>query len=323
MVCPDSRESRIPTRGRDRRLLHLGNHPRPKRVAPPWKGRDKTEIVLLYFITFYFQLYKLISMIPYFNFEIIQLGPIAVHVWGLMVALGIAGGITFAYYFCKKYLFSGEVAVDMAIWMLVGALIMARVFHVLFYDPVYFTQNPEEIIKFWRGGASSLGGFTGAALALWWFAKKRRFTFKELLPYLDISALGLWLGWGVGRLGCFLTHQHPGRLTGFIFGVKYAGGARFDLGLMESILGFTLFLVFYFLFKKLIRRRWGLVAGFSIASYASARFFLDFLRATPDFPGGDVRYFYLTPAQWGMLAVLGGLTLVYILGKMKRTKSAV
>ena len=257
-------------------------------------------------------------MIPYFHFELIQIGPIAIHVWGLMVALGITAGIAFIYFFCKKYLLSGEVAIDMAIWMLAGALIMARVFHVLFYEPVYFIQNPEEIIKFWRGGAASSGGFAGAALALWWFAKKRHFTFKELLPYLDISALGLWLGWGVGRLGCFLTHQHPGRLTDFVLGIKYAGGARFDLGLLESILGFSLFIIFYLLFDKLIRKRWGLVAGFSIAGYAAVRFGFDFLRATPDFPGGDVRYFYLTQAQWGMLAVLAGLTLLNIFSRQKK-----
>jgi len=274
-------------------------------------------------------------MIPYFHFELIQIGPIAIHVWGLMVALGVASGVTFAYYFCKKHLLSGEVAVDLAIWMLAGALIMARVFHALFYDPVYFAQNPEEIIKFWRGGASSLGGFVGAAAALWWFAKKRHFTFKEILPYLDIVALGLWLGWGIGRLGCFLTHQHPGKLTNFVLGVKYAGGARFDLGLLESILGFSLFIVFYLLFKKLIKIRFGLVAGFSAAGYAVARFFLDFWRATPDlpanastalqagFPGGDVRYYSLTPAQWGMLAVLLALTLMFVLGKMKRKNGEV
>ena len=262
-------------------------------------------------------------MIPFFHLELIYLGPIVIHVWGLFVALGISVGITFAYFFCKKYLLSGEVVLDMAIWVLVGALLMARVFHILFYDPVFFVQNPAEVIKFWNGGASSLGGFTGAALALWLFAKKRHFSFKELLPYLDICAVGLWLGWGIGRFGCFLTHQHPGKLTNFILGTQYPGGVRFDLGLLESILGFILFIVFYFLFKKLIKIHWGLVAGFSVASYATARFFLDFLRATPDFPGGDVRYYSLTPAQWGMLAVLVGLTLLLILGKMKRKNGEV
>lgn len=236
------------------------------------------------------------------------------------MALGIVAGITFAYYFCKKYLLSGEVFLDMAIWMLVGAFIMARVFYILFYNPVFFVENPGEIIMFWHGGASSLGGFAGAALSLWLFAKKRHFSFKELLPYFDIAALGLWLGWGIGRIGCFLTHLHPGKLTNFFLGVRYAGGARFDLGLLESILGFLLFIAYYLLFKKLIKRRWGLVSGYSVASYAVVRFFLDFLRATPDFPGGDVRYLSLTPAQWGMLAVLAGLTLLLILGRVKREK---
>ena len=234
--------------------------------------------------------------------------------------MGIIAGITFAYFLCKKYLLSGEVILDMAIWVLVGAFIMARVFYILFYNPVYFVANPVEIIKVWHGGASSLGGFVGAAASVWLFAKKRRFTFKELLPYFDIGALGLWLGWGIGRIGCFLIHDHPGTLTHFMLGVKFPAGARFDLGLMESILSFILFIIFYLAFKKLIRIRFGLVAGISVAAYAIARFFLDFLRATPDFPGGDVRYSALTPAQWGMLAVLFGLTLAAVLSKMKREK---
>lgn len=260
-------------------------------------------------------------MIPFFQFELIYLGPITIYVWGIFVALGIIAGITFAYFFSKKYLLSGEVILDMAIWMLLGGFIMARVFHVLFYNPVYFVENPVEIIKVWHGGASSLGGFVGAGVSLWLFAKKRRFSFKELLPYFDIGALGFWLGWGVGRIGCFLIHDHPGTLTHFVLGVKFPDGTRFDLGLLESILGFILFIVFYLLFKKLIKIRFGLVAAYSIASYAVGRFLLDFLRAAPDFPGGDVRYLVLTPAQWGMLAVLAGLTVVLFSAKIRQRET--
>ncbi len=262
-------------------------------------------------------------MISFFKFELIYLGPITLYVWGVFVALGIVAGIIFAYFFSKKYLLSSEVILDMAIWMLFGAFIMARIFHILFYNPVYFVENPVEIIKIWNGGASSLGGFVGAVVGLWLFSKKRRFTFKELLPYLDIGVLGLWLGWGVGRIGCFLIHDHPGTLTSFVLGVKYPDGVRFDLGLMESILSFVLFIVFYLLFKKLIKIRFGLVAAYSTASYAIARFFLDFLRAKSDFPGGDVRYLTLTPAQWGMLAILAGLTLCLVLSKMKQKNGEV
>jgi len=259
-------------------------------------------------------------MIPYFQFELIHLGPITIYAWGLLVALGIIAGITFAYFFSQKYFLSGEVILDMAIWIIAGAFLMARVFYILFYNPVYFVGHPVEIIKFWQGGASSLGGFFGAGISLWLFAKKRKFKLKELLPYFDVGALGFWLGWGIGRIGCFLIHDHPGTLTHFMLGVKFPEGARFDLGLLESILGFILFIVFYLLFKKLIKIRFGLVAGLSIAVYAIARFFLDFLRAAPDFPGGDVRYLSLTPAQWGMLVLLLGLTLCLVLSKMKREK---
>jgi phosphatidylglycerol:prolipoprotein diacylglycerol transferase len=262
-------------------------------------------------------------MIPFFKFELIYLGPITIYVWGVFVALGIIAGITFAYFFSKKYLLSSDVILDMAIWMLLGAFIMARIFHVLFYNPVYFVENPVEIIKVWHGGASSLGGFVGAALSLWLFAKKRKFSLKELLPYSDIGVLGLWLGWGIGRLGCFLIHDHPGTLTHFVLGVKYPDGIRFDLGLMESIFSFILFIIFYLLFKKLIKIRFGLVTVYSVAGYAVARFFLDFLRAKSDFPGGDVRYLSLTPAQWGMLAILAGLTSVFVLGKMKQKNGEV
>ncbi|HSR89533.1 MAG TPA: prolipoprotein diacylglyceryl transferase [Candidatus Udaeobacter sp.] len=260
-------------------------------------------------------------MIPFFQFQTIALGPVTIYVWGLLVSLGVISAITFSYFLAKKYLLSGEVILDMAIWVLLGAFIMARIFYVLFYNPVYFVDNPMEIIKIWNGGSSSLGGFVGAAASLWLFAKKRHFSFKELLPYFDVAALGFWLGWGIGRIGCFLIHDHPGTLTHFILGVKFPDGVRFDLGLMESILGFVLFIIFALLFKKLVKTRFGLVASRSIIGYAAARFLLDFLRATPDFPGGDVRYWALTPAQWGMIAVIIGLTLVSVLGKMMKQKN--
>ena len=141
--------------------------------------------------------------------------------------------------------------------------------------------------------------------------------------YIEQGFYALPLGIGIGRIGCFLIHDHPGTLTHFFLGVKYPDGVRFDLGLLESILGFILFIVFYFLFKKLIKVRFGLVAGLSMASYAVVRFLFDFLRATPDFPGGDLRYLSLTPAQWGMLAVLLALTLTFILGRVKREKLVV
>ncbi len=256
-------------------------------------------------------------MLPFFQFDKIMVGPVAIHVWGLMVALGIIAAVFLMSYLAKKYILSKEVVVDLAIWIIIFSFVFARIFHVVFYGLDYYLENPLDVFKIWEGGASSFGGFFGAALAVYLFAKKRSLSWNEMLPYFDIGAVSLWLGWGIGRIGCFLTHLHPGKLTNFFLAVNYPAGARHDLGLYESLLGFLLFALCYLLFKSFIKIRWGLVAGFSIASYAVARFFLDFLRAS-DLPMSDARYFSLTPAQWGMTMILITLTFLAIYGRIKR-----
>lgn len=268
-------------------------------------------------------------MVPYFQFTHFNLGPITIQVWGLCVALGLLAALLVMHAATKKYLLSSEVILDVALWIMVGAFTGARFFYVVFYNPGQYVMNPVEALRVWHGGLSSLGGFIGALGGLWLFAKKRKFTWHELLPYMDVAALGLWLGWGIGRIGCFFIHDHPGTLSHFVLAVRYPAltpcaipdGSlcfvpRHDLGLYESLVGFILFITYYVIFPRLIKKRWGLVAVYSSLSYAVIRFFLDFLRAN-DIPEADVRYALLTPAQWGMLAVMFGLTFWLIYGKMR------
>lgn len=258
-------------------------------------------------------------MIPYFQYNAIIIGPVTIQVWGLMVALGIIAAVLCMRSLAKKYFLSFDLLLDMTTWVLVSAFVFARVFHVVFYARDFYLSNPWAALRIWEGGASSLGGFFGAILALWLFAKKRHITWQQFLPYADVAAVSLWLGWGIGRIGCFLIHDHPGTLSHFVTAVNFPGGARHDLGLYESIVGFTLFTVFILLFKYLVKKQWGLVTIYSSISYAVIRFFLDFLRA-PVEQGGDARYWHLTPAQWGMMLVVVALTSVLVFGKLKRSK---
>lgn len=259
-------------------------------------------------------------MIPYFQYNAIIIGPATIQVWGLMVALGIVAATILTQWLAKKYFLSPEVILDLTLWALIPAFIFARLFHVVFYNLDYFLLNPFEVLAVWHGGASSFGGFIGALLGLWLFAKRRQFSWKGFVPYCDVAALGLWLGWGIGRIGCFLIHDHPGTLSHFLLSVNYPGGARHDLGFYESILGFVLFIVFAFLFKRLVKIRWGLVATLSSIGYSVARFFLDFLRAS-DLVGSDARYAHLTPAQWGMLLIIVTLTFSLFFDKLKQRKT--
>ena len=257
-------------------------------------------------------------MIPYFQYNLIMIGPIPIQVWGLFVSLGLLTAVIFSYKMSRKYLLSGEVMIDIAVWSLVGGLVGARLFHVVFYEPVYYVQHLVDVLKFWQGGASSLGGFVGAIIAVYIFVRIRKFTLKEFLPYLDISVLSLWLGWGIGRIGCFMIHDHTGVATDFFLGVNFAGGVRHDMGLYESILGFSLFIIYFIFFKKLVKIHWGLVTILSFIDYAIVRFLFDFLRAGDDTSGGDIRYFNLTPAQWGMIAMFIGSTGLFVWGIIRR-----
>ena len=258
-------------------------------------------------------------MIPFFQANSIELGPLTIQVWGLLVALGMLAGLIFGARLVKKQFLSVEVFLDLALYSVLGAFIGARLVHVSLYQPGYYGAHPLEILKVWQGGLSSLGGFSGGLLGAALFARYRKFSLNEFARYADVGIISIWLGWGIGRLGCFLIHDHPGTLSNFVLATRYPEGPRHDLGLYESITGFILFFVFWALFKKLSKKQSGLVALVSAGVYAVIRFGLDFLRAS-DLPASDARYLYLTPAQWGMIAVIAGLTGACIYTKMRQSK---
>lgn len=237
----------------------------------------------------------------------------------MFVALGMLAAIFLTRYLAKRYFLSADLVTDLVLWSMLGAMLGARIFHVVFYQAQYYIQNPQEIIAVWHGGLSSLGGMVGGALAAWLFVRLRKLSKNEILAYVDVTSLGLWLGWGIGRLGCFFIHDHPGTLSSFVLAVNYPGGSRLDMGLLESITGFLIFGVFAVLFPRLIKKYWGLAAALSWLSYAVIRFGLDFLRAT-DMVGSDARYLGLTPAQWGMAVIICTLTTWLIYGTFSRQK---
>lgn len=255
-------------------------------------------------------------MIPYFEFHVINFGPLTIQVWGFLVSLGALVTLWLSLRWAKKMVLSKDVILDIFVWGLVGGLFGARIFYVIFYEPAFFLAQPTEIFKVWNGGASSLGALFGAAMAIWTVARNKKFKLRDFLPYLDIMTLAMWPGWAIGRIGCFLTHDHPGRLSNFFLAVNFPSGARHDLGLYESLLALFIFAICLIFYKKIIQHP-GRLSVVSFLIYAVARFMLDFLRAQ-DLLGADIRYAGLTPMQWGMAALFFGLTLL----NLRSAKSA-
>ncbi|NQV90022.1 prolipoprotein diacylglyceryl transferase [Candidatus Uhrbacteria bacterium] len=238
-------------------------------------------------------------MIPYFKLTTLTLGPITIQVWGLMVALGILAARWVAGRMAKSRGQDEKIVWDLSVWVIAGAFFMARVFHAI-YEPGYYLSDPFEFLRIWHGGFSVMGGFLGALIVGVWFLRKKQ---VDVYAYSDTAIFGLPLGLFIGRIGCFLIHDHPGTLTNFPLGVNYPDGIRHDHGLYLSLNGLILFLLFLWLRYKKVKT--GTYVVVFLIWYGTVRFFLDFLRAT-DGQIIDTRYFSLTPAQYMAILMVGG-----------------
>ena len=234
-------------------------------------------------------------MIPYFSSTTFNIGPITLQTWGTLVAFGFLLGTYIAARRAKQKGLDPNLIWDLAFWLFVGAFIGARLFHVFFYEPGYYLQHPLAAFDPRQPGYAIEGGLLASVLVLWVFVRKYKLDF---LAYADTLAWGLPWGCGVGRIGCFLIHDHPGTLSHFILAVRYPDGTtRNDLGLDLSVVGFMIGLTFLALDRK--PRGKGFYLGMFILLDSISRLWLDFYRIV------DVRYAGLTPTQWLSVPLIG------------------
>jgi phosphatidylglycerol:prolipoprotein diacylglycerol transferase len=227
-------------------------------------------------------------MFPWIESHTYHIFGITFQTWGTLVALGYALGTGIAYRRAKEKNLDPNKVLDLAFWIFIAAFVGARAFHVFFYDPSYYLAHPFDAIDPRQPGYAMIGGLIGAAAVGFGFMHRHKL---NLLAYADTLIWGLPWGCGVGRIGCFLIHDHPGTLTHFALGVKYPDGqTRHDLGLYLSLIGFATGGLFLWLNRK------PRAPGFWLAAYMMmeglVRFSLDFLRVA------DARYFGLTPTQY-------------------------
>lgn len=251
-------------------------------------------------------------MIPYIYIPTIQMGPITLQVWGAFVSLGILVSIVIAHRLLKDQK-SKDYLLSLSFWIILGSMLGARFAFALAYQPKIFIDDPWEFFRIWHGGLSSFGGFIGGTIAAILYLRKKNLEFASY-AYAIIQSIPL--GWAIGRIGCFLIHDHPGTLTHSIIGVKYPDGARYDLGLVEILNALGMGAIM--LWVKKFGAKDSTVSAAGLVWYGVVRFFTDFLRAR-DLPGSDARYLGLTPAQYGSILIC--LSAIFILSRSSRARA--
>lgn len=223
----------------------------------------------------------------------------AIQPFGLLVALGVLLGIRTTERRAARLGLKHEVITDFIGYVVIIGFIGSHIFDRLAYYPEIALSEPWDLLMPWRS-LSSFGGFLFAVVgAFVWKARRK----LDLTIPLDQVAFGMPVGWVFGRTGCFVVHDHPGKLTDFFLAVnpyQYHGlptGPRHDLGLYEVIWSAAVIALFFLLDRK--PRPFGFYTALIGLLYAPYRFCLDFLREA------DATYFGLTPAQYGCVLTLG------------------
>jgi phosphatidylglycerol---prolipoprotein diacylglyceryl transferase len=243
-------------------------------------------------------------MIPYFSQPHLSLGPISIHLFGVLVAVGLLAGLRLVRRRAEVTGLNVALAERMGIWIILGGFAGAHVIDRLAYFPRDTLADPLSLLRFWDG-ISSFGGFLGAVVAGFVFVR-RAGLIADRWRYLDLIAYALPVGWFFGRTGCFVAFDHPGLPTTFFLAQRFSDGVvRHNLGLDEALYTLPVALLFLGLGRGRPRPP-GFFVGLLALVYAPVRFFLDFLRTA------DARYFHLPPGQYGSAPLfVGGPALLF------------
>ncbi|MBU0981344.1 prolipoprotein diacylglyceryl transferase [Patescibacteria group bacterium] len=226
---------------------------------------------------------------------LLELGPLQVRYYGIFFALSLFLAYMVARHMVKMKKLSLENLDSLAIYLIIGLVVGARLGHVLFYESNYYFENPEQIIQIWNGGLSSHGAAIGLLISYGLFLlthKKVKF-----FDFADIIIIAASLPIGMVRLGNFFNSEIVGRPTDLPWSVVFERVdliARHPSQIYEFLIGALLFAVFYPLWlKKNKKAKPGYFFSLYLMAYFLLRFLVEFVK---DYPLHE-NFFNLTTGQ--------------------------
>jgi len=217
--------------------------------------------------------------------ELLHIGPLVIHTYGALYALGIFAAVALSEYQYKRMGGQPGIMTDMALPVVIGVLAGARILFVI-VERDYYLRHPLEALMVWRGGLVFYGGLIGGVLA---FLVTTRIKRLPVWPLADAVAPGIALGHAIGRLGCFFAGSCYGRPTDLPWAVTFTD----PRSLAGDVLGVPVHptqlysAAFLFLLSGILvitgsraAFRGQVIALYGIA-YGTFRFFVEFLRGDP------------------------------------------
>jgi phosphatidylglycerol---prolipoprotein diacylglyceryl transferase len=209
--------------------------------------------------------------------------------YGVLIATAVLIGVGLSSRLAKKRNLDPEIINDLAIWLILGAIPMARIYYVAFEWEKY-ARHPEQIIRIWEGGIAIHGAIIGGTIAAIIFAKRKQVSFWNLA---DIVAPAVALGQAIGRWGNFFNSEAFGEPMDLDLPWKlYIPFDRRPAGylnveyfhptfLYESLWNLLVFIILLSLFNRNIKRpslKTGTIFLVYTIAYSIGRFAIEGLR---------------------------------------------
>jgi prolipoprotein diacylglyceryl transferase len=221
------------------------------------------------------------------NPEIVE-GLIFLRWYGISWMLGMVVA-----YELMRYVYKSEglpvIELDkLTLYVMLAVIVGARLGHILFYDPVYYWNNPIEILPFrinptfeftGLAGLASHGGTAGALLALYLYNRKYKRGYLWLLDRIVMAgaALGAFI-----RIGNLMNSEIIGIPSNvpwaFIF-KRVDLIPRHPAQLYEAIFYLVISVTLYFMWRsKKFSEGNGFLCGLGVTLIFTQRFLIEFLK---------------------------------------------
>jgi phosphatidylglycerol:prolipoprotein diacylglycerol transferase len=222
--------------------------------------------------------------------KIADLGPLAIHSYGLLLAVAFIAGIWLASRNASKVGLNPDSIWNLGLIIIFSALVGAKA--LLFVsDYAYYSENPREIFSLatLRSSGVYYGGLILALAASAWYLHRTKLPSWKVA---DITAPGIALGQAIGRIGCLSAGCCYGKPTSLPWGITFTNqyaaenvGVPLNVALhptqvYESV---GTFLLFLYLTWRLWRKHFvGQIILEYLMLYAALRFLIEYFRGDDD-----------------------------------------
>jgi phosphatidylglycerol---prolipoprotein diacylglyceryl transferase len=203
--------------------------------------------------------------------------------YGVSWALGFLLSQQMMYFIYDRDLRPRKEVDTLTFYMIIAAILGARLGHLLFYDPHLILENPINLIATWKGGMASHGGAIGILIALYFFARKTQVPYLWIVDRLVI--VSAFTG-GLIRLGNLMNSEMIGQPTDVPWAFVFSAVddiPRHPAQLYEAIYCFILFaLLFTLWYLRRADGRNGLLTGVFLVVLFTLRFIDEFFKVNQE-----------------------------------------